>query len=101
MQYCTSSDSEAIGLGNNRCMHTSMDDTHLVSHTPLILPFFELWLARRAFLCMLDMMGMVQILGVVSGCPLFRSNFVLKNHIGIHSLVRSLESRSVRFSEVM
>ena len=38
--------------------------------------------------------------GVVSWYPLFRSKFVLENHVGSWSFVRCPETRSVRFSEV-
>ena len=38
--------------------------------------------------------------GVVSWCPLFRSEFILESHIGSWSFVRSPETRSIRFLEV-
>ena len=39
--------------------------------------------------------------GVVSWCPLFRGNFVLKSTVVSTDFVRCLESRSVRFLEVV
>ena len=93
MQYCTSSDSEAIRLGNNRCMHTSMDDTHLASHTPIVACETSIFVHARYD-------GHCANFGSGFRVSVIQRQFCIK-HIGIHSLVRSLESRSVRFSEVM
>ena len=64
--------------------------------------YVRVYIRARKFLIVFKMFGCATILQVwFSGCPLFRGNFVLKNHVGSSNLVRCPESRSVRLSEVI